>query len=120
MMSAVGDVPAADIIRRDLKEYDVSNGRRLCVAQIETVGRGLLARRSELLDAMEDVREQRDYVLMALMVTDIVEKGTELLTAGDVATVERAFGVAAQDGVLDLPGVMSRKKQVAPRLLSAF
>ena len=57
---------------------------------------------------------------MALMVTDIVEKGTELLAAGDVATVERAFGVPSEDGVLDLPGVMSRKKQVAPRLLSAF
>jgi manganese-dependent inorganic pyrophosphatase len=118
--SAVGDVPAADIIRRDAKEYEVRNGRRLCVAQIETVGRGLLTRRVELLGAMEDVRERMDYVVMALMVTDIVEKGTELLAAGDVATVERAFGVPSEDGVLDLPGVMSRKKQVAPRLLSAF
>ncbi|MGE0027505.1 MAG: DHHA2 domain-containing protein, partial [Thermoleophilia bacterium] len=118
--SAVGDVAAEDIVRRDAKEYEVRNGRRLCVAQIETVGSGLLSRRGELLDAMEDVRSRMDYVVMALMVTDIVEKGTELLAAGDVATVERAFGVAAQDGVLDLPGVMSRKKQVAPRLLSAF
>ncbi len=118
--SAVGDVAAEDIVRRDAKEYDVRNGRRLCVAQIETVGSGLLSRRGELLDAMEEVRSRMDYVVMALMVTDIVEKGTELLAAGDVATVERAFGVAAQDGVIDLPGVMSRKKQVAPRLLSAF
>ena len=118
--SAVGDVAAEEIVRRDAKEYEVRNGRRLCVAQIETVGRGLLTRKVELLDAMEDVRSRMDYVVMALMVTDIVEKGTDLLAAGDVATVERAFGVAAQDGVLDLPGVMSRKKQVAPRLLSAF
>ena len=40
--------------------------------------------------------------------------------AGDTAPVERAFGVAATDSVLDLPGVMSRKKQVAPKLLAAF
>jgi manganese-dependent inorganic pyrophosphatase len=118
--SDVGDVPAADIIRRDAKEYEVSHGRRLCVAQIETVGRGLLSRREELLGAMEGVRAQRDLALYALMVTDIVEKGTELLVAGDTAAVERAFGVAAEGDVLDLPGVMSRKKQVAPRLLSAF
>ena len=85
--SDVGDVPAADIVRRDAKEYEVRNGRRLCVAQIETVGRGLLARRTELLGAMEDVRgAPMDYVLMALMVTDIVGKGTELLVAGDLAT----------------------------------
>jgi manganese-dependent inorganic pyrophosphatase len=118
--SDVGDVPAADIIRRDAKEYEVSHGRRLCVAQIETVGRGLLSRREELLAAMEGVRGQQDLALYALMVTDIVDKGTELLVAGDTATVERAFGVAAEAGVLDLPGVMSRKKQVAPRLLGAF
>jgi manganese-dependent inorganic pyrophosphatase len=118
--SDVGDVAAADIVRRDAKEYEVRNGRRLCVAQIETVGTGLLARRHELLDAMEEIRERKDYVLMALMVTDIVEKGTDLLAAGEVAAVERAFGVPAEDGVLELPGVMSRKKQVAPRLLAAF
>jgi manganese-dependent inorganic pyrophosphatase len=118
--SDVGDVPAADIIRRDAKEYEVSHGRRLCVAQIETVGRGLLSRRAELLEAMEQVREHRQYVLYALMVTDIVEKGTELLVTGDGAVVERAFDVPATDNVLDLPGVMSRKKQVAPRLLGAF
>ena len=118
--SDVGDVAAADIVRRDAKEYEVRNGRRLCVAQIETVGRGLLARRGELLGAMEEVRERMDYVLMALMVTDIVGKGTELLAAGDVATVERAFGVPSDEGVLELPGVMSRKKQVAPALLAAF
>ena len=53
------------------------------------------------------------------MITDIVAKGTELLVAGDTALVERAFDVAAVDGVLDLPGVMSRKKQVAPALLAA-
>ena len=91
-----GTSPAADIVRRDAKEYEVRNGRRLCVAQIETVGRGLLTRRVELLGAMEDVRERMDYVVMALMVTDIVEKGTELLAAGDVATVERAFGVPSR------------------------
>ncbi len=52
------------------------------------------------------------------MVTDIVSGGTELLMAGDATPVERAFGVRAKDGVLDLPGVMSRKKQVAPRLMA--
>lgn len=118
--SDVGDVPAADIIRRDAKEYTVGQGRRLCVAQIETVGRGLLTRRQELLDALEAVRGEQGYAVYALMVTDILAKGTELLVAGEAAAVERAFGVEATDGVLDLPGVMSRKKQVAPRLLAAF
>ena len=118
--SDVGDVPAADIIRRDSKEYEVRPGKRLCVAQIETVGRSLHNRGPELLSAMENVRSRQDYILYALMVTDIVDRSTELLVAGDVAPVERAFGVAAVESTLDLPGVMSRKKQVAPKLLAAF
>jgi manganese-dependent inorganic pyrophosphatase len=82
------------------------------------VGTGLLERKDELLAALEAEREQRGYALYALMVTDIVSRGTELLVAGDAAPVERAFGVRAHDSVLDLPGVMSRKKQVAPKLLA--
>ncbi|MDX6646141.1 MAG: manganese-dependent inorganic pyrophosphatase [Miltoncostaeaceae bacterium] len=118
--SDVGGVPARDIIRRDAKEYQVRPGKRLCIAQIETVGKGLLERRSELLDEMQKALEQGDFILYALMVTDIVDKGTELLVAGDAGPVERAFGVQARKNVLDLPGVMSRKKQVAPRLLAAL
>lgn len=118
--SNVAEVPAAEIIRRDAKEYEVAAGRRLCVAQIETVGRSLHNRGDELREAMEAVRVREDYVVYALMVTDIVEHGTQLIVAGDTAPVERAFGVVAEDGILDLPGVMSRKKQVAPKLLGAF
>jgi manganese-dependent inorganic pyrophosphatase len=54
------------------------------------------------------------------MVTDILEKHTSLLVAGDIAAAERAFGAQATDNILELPGVMSRKKQVAPQLLGAF
>ena len=116
--SDVGDVAASEIVRRDSKEYEGRAGRRISIAQIETVGR-LAGRRPELLAELERVREQAGYALFALMITDIVAKGTELLVAGDTALVERAFDVAAVDGVLDLPGVMSRKKQVAPALLAA-
>ena len=54
------------------------------------------------------------------MVTDILGKGTKLLVAGDPVPLERAFGQELEDGVLDLPGVMSRKKQVAPKVLGAL
>jgi manganese-dependent inorganic pyrophosphatase len=40
--------------------------------------------------------------------------------AGDATPLELAFGRPADDGVIDLPGVMSRKKQVAPKVLAAL
>jgi manganese-dependent inorganic pyrophosphatase len=118
--SDVSGLPAAEIVARDAKEYSAASGEMVCIAQVETVGSVLQERTPELLEALEARRKERDYAVYALMVTDIVEKGTQLLVAGNAAPVERAFGVDAQDGVVPLPGVMSRKKQVAPKLLSAL
>jgi manganese-dependent inorganic pyrophosphatase len=117
--SDVSDLSAQEIIMRDQKEYGVSGGAT-SVSQIETVGTGLLERKSELLDALEELRQKNGYLLAALMVTDIIGQGTELLCTGDCAPVERAFDRQIDDNVIELPGVMSRKKQVAPKLLSAF
>jgi len=120
--SDVSDVPAAEIVARDAKEYALPGGKAISIAQIETVGKRVLDRRPELLEALEEVRERNDYPLAALMVTDILDQGTELLLSGDAAAAHRAFGVRDEDGhgAISLPGVMSRKKQVAPRLMAAF
>ena len=118
--SDVSEVDAEAIVTRDAKEYTVGEGQSLVIAQIETVGDAVLDRRDELLDELAARREARGHVLYALMVTDIMAKGTKMLVAGDHAPVERGFGQPVVDGAIDLPGVMSRKKQVAPKLLSAL
>jgi manganese-dependent inorganic pyrophosphatase len=118
--SDVSDVGAEEIISRDAKQYQVSSGHTISIAQIEVVGDSLLERKEELLEAMRRAREDRELQLYALMVTDVLTKGTELLVAGDAAGVARAFGMQARDGQIELPGVMSRKKEVAPKLLAAL
>jgi manganese-dependent inorganic pyrophosphatase len=118
--SDVSGLSAEEIVNRDAKEYATSSGEKMSVSQIETVGGGLLERKDELHDALKELRERNDYIFSALMVTDIIEGGTELLCAGDCAPVERAFDSRARNGVIDLPGVMSRKKQVAPKLLAVL
>ena len=65
-------------------------------------------------------RESKDLAIYALMITDVLAKSTEMLVAGDVAAVARSFGVEATDSMIDLPGVMSRKKQVAPKLMTSL
>jgi manganese-dependent inorganic pyrophosphatase len=116
--SDASELDAAEIVGRDAKEYATAAGHTIAIAQFETVGTGLRERKDELLEALEGERGKHGYALSALMITDIVSRGTELLVAGDTAPVERAFGVRARDSTLELPGVMSRKKQVAPKLLA--
>jgi manganese-dependent inorganic pyrophosphatase len=111
---------AREARRSDVKEYSVSGGHTVAIAQVETVGPGLLERRDELLEAMRDVQERKDYAVYALMVTGHPRQGLQALVVGNPAPLEQAFGEEAEDGVIDLPGVMSRKKQVAPKVLAAF
>src|SRR5919202_1293758 len=118
--SDVSDLSAEEIITRDQKEYELGGEGAMSISQIETVGPGLLGRKGELLGALEELRQENGYLFAALMVTDIVARGTQLLCAGECAPIEQAFGIQAEGHVIALPGVMSRKKQVAPVLLAAF
>jgi manganese-dependent inorganic pyrophosphatase len=118
--SDVSELDAAAIASRDAKEYTVGDRQSLVIAQIETVGEAVLERRDELLEELAELRAARGLLLYALMVTDIMAKGTKMLVAGDHGLVERVFGQQVVDGTIDLPGVMSRKKQVAPKLMAAL
>ena len=118
--SDVDGLSAEDLVKRDAKTYHAASGAQFLVAQVEVVGKALLERVPELLSAMERERARQNVEVYALMVTDVVEKVTDLLIDGDVAAVARAFGVQPDGCRLTLPGVMSRKKQVAPKLLSAL
>jgi manganese-dependent inorganic pyrophosphatase len=118
--SDVSDLSAEEIVTRDAKRYQVRGGQEICIAQVEVVGNALMERTDELLDALRHEREDRELALYALMVTDVMDKGTEMLVAGDVAAVARSFGVEQSDSVIELPGVMSRKKEVAPKLMTAL
>ena len=118
--SDVADVPAEDLVRRDAKTYQSGSGTPFVIAQVEVVGKGLLEREQELIKAMQRERSSQHVELYALMVTDVLDKVTDLLVDGDLAVVARAFGVEPNGCKITLPGVMSRKKQVAPKLLSAL
>jgi manganese-dependent inorganic pyrophosphatase len=118
--SDVSGVSASELVTRDAKVYQSSSGQSICIAQVEVVGGGLIERTDELLEAMQQERTAKGLALYALMITDVLAKGTNLLVAGDVGAVGRAFGVESDGGTIPLPGVMSRKKQVAPKLLQSF
>jgi manganese-dependent inorganic pyrophosphatase len=118
--SDLSRVPAEAIVSRDAKEYEAGAGQTVVIAQVETVGQRLGERRAELLEALGEARERRGHALVALMVTDILARDTDLYVTGDTGPLEAAFGRPLKDGVIELPGVMSRKKEVAPKVLAAF
>jgi manganese-dependent inorganic pyrophosphatase len=81
----------------------------------------LAARRSELLEAMEQVRAEHPFHLLIFIGTDISRKSSHLWAAGNgLDLVERAFRCPQLAKGAFLEGCVSRKKQVAPVLDAAF
>jgi manganese-dependent inorganic pyrophosphatase len=103
-------------ISTDVKEYRVGDVLA-AVAQVETVDlASILEHAEEVRVAMESLRAGRGYDLFLLMVTDIVREGSEIIAVGKTRLAERALGVSLSSGSAWMPGVLSRKKQVAARL----
>ncbi len=115
--SDLSDRSADQLVRGDFKAFNVDEATRFGVGVIETGdARPALARRDELLRAMRKVRD-REFTSVLLVITDVVHDRTTILVDGHPKAVARAFGVEPDgDGLIQLPGVYSRKKQIVPLL----
>jgi len=110
-----------ELLFRDFKDFNMS-GNKVGIGQIEVVSLSLLDEfREPLYEEMKKVKAEGDYHSIFLMLTDIIQEGTELLSVtDDPAVVEKAFGKKLEGKSVWLEGVMSRKKQVVPFFEKAF
>jgi len=119
--SAPGSLSPADIIGGDLKEFQIGE-YRVAISQTAVTDPGpMLAARESLQAEMAAMCRREGYDLVILMATDIIKEISHLIYAGQVTSlVAAAFGQGGEEGILSLPGVMSRKKQVVPPLVEAI
>jgi manganese-dependent inorganic pyrophosphatase len=69
---------------------------------------------------MRAMREAQKLFQVILMVTNVEAEASDLWVIGDrIDLFERAFG-STKNGTIHMPGYMSRKKQVVPRIESVF
>lgn len=92
------------------------------IAQVNTVDLSeVMARQTELEEAMTEEMAKNGYDLFVLVVTNILDSDSELLVAGQgLDKVEEAFQVKLTNNRALLKGVVSRKKQVVPQLTAVF
>ncbi len=103
-------------LESDRKVFE-ENGWHISISQIEELGlEELWKRESELHRALEDLLEKHSLHFACLMVTDITRHHSVLLVAGDKRIIEQvnADHAVVREHVFDLPGVVSRKKQLFP------
>jgi len=108
--------PAPQAIATDCKEY-TELGSKFSVAQIEEIGfEQFWKRKDELLTALEQYQEKRDYLFSALLITDVTSQSSLLLVMGDEKFIKRIDYPRLEPGIYELREVVSRKKQLLPYL----
>ena len=114
------DMDVDKLVGADSKEFAYGDGTVL-IAQHETTNlEAVMSREEEMRAYMRSLIEARGYECVLLMVTDIIAEGSQFLCEGNRRIVNRAFDIECTGvGGTWMPGVLSRKKQVAARLLEA-
>ncbi len=107
------------IVRSDHKIYE-EDGVRFAVSQVEELGfRNFWDHAKPIAAALEELRESESLFFAALLVTDINTQNSLLLVKGDSGLIQRiGYAHVEQDEIFDLPGIVSRKKQLIPYFTS--
>jgi manganese-dependent inorganic pyrophosphatase len=109
--------PPDKVVRSDFKVYD-EEGVHFAVSQVEELGFDNFWQHAKgLSTALGELRASERLAFAALLVTDINTQNSLMLVKGDAEFIRRiSYAHVEQDEIFDLPGVVSRKKQLIPYL----
>jgi manganese-dependent inorganic pyrophosphatase len=91
------------------------------VAQVEEVGfENFFKHRGELLRELKQIRREEKLDFFGLLVTNVVRETSMMLCSGEKRVLDRIAYTRLDDSTFDLPGILSRKKQLLPHLLKVM
>ena len=128
--SNLKDKSDEEIFYQDFKRFTVGNSV-FGIGQITSLNAvELKDLRTRMSAYTEKEREQHEIDMMFFMLTNILTESTDLICTGQGAEqlIANAFhvkdedmeNVSGQTGIVKLPGVVSRKKQLAPQIMMAL
>lgn len=114
-----GSFTAEQMVGNDIKMFEVA-GTKLLIGQYETVDKSrALGMIGEIREAMRAYQAEKAADGIVLCITDIMEEGSQVLLEGDTATAQKGLQIEDVAEGVWMPGVLSRKKQVAAPILAA-
>ena len=113
------ELPVDKLVNADAKEFELSNGNKVYIGQYETVDlQAVLGREAEIREAIKGLVADKGYQFVLFFATDILAEGSQFICEGDTDFVNRAFDIDCTGKSVWMPGVLSRKKQVAAPILA--
>jgi manganese-dependent inorganic pyrophosphatase len=116
-MTILRNADPMKIVSGDFKiyrEFGIGAG----IAQVETVSlEDVTEMKPRLLAAMETLRQEKSLDWVLLLVTDVVHEHSQLLCTPHAAAERELLFARLSESLYDLPGILSRKKQLLPEIL---
>ncbi|MCL2632380.1 MAG: putative manganese-dependent inorganic diphosphatase [Coriobacteriia bacterium] len=115
-----GEVPVNKIVSADAKEFQIGEATVL-ISQHETLDLAEVMKHEEgIREYMRHVMDDHGYEFVLLMITDIMAEGSQFICEGNRRIVNRVFNIQCTGvGGTWMPGILSRKMQVAARILGS-
>lgn len=113
---------AEQIFFQDFKTFEQGD-HIIGAAQISSMSeKDLLLAKDMLIPFLPKAIKEQKLTMVFFMLTNIAKESSILLCEGEAADklVKEAFGKTVEDHSVFLPGVISRKKQLMPSLLSSL
>ena len=108
---------AEQLINLDSKQFNLADKLKSKIAQVNTADIDeVMVRKSEIEAAMEKELKDQGLEFGMLLITDIINSNSQVITLGNDSLVEKSYSVKVENHTAFLPGVVSRKKQVIPIL----
>jgi len=113
-------LPMETIFYRDFKTFEIGN-KTSGISQVITMDiDSIELRRQEMIGFIKKEHEANGYMTTLMVITDIIKEGSTILYETEVeGLIGKAFGIPEKQGMF-VQGVISRKKQVVPKLMEAL
>jgi manganese-dependent inorganic pyrophosphatase len=116
--SSLEGISTDDIINLDYKIFEIGTSK-VGIGTWETTSPAAVnAKREEIFELLVKKKEAEKLDYLYFMVVDILKQNCLLyiISETEKSLAEKAFGQKEKDGMMELEGVVSRKKQITPPL----
>ena len=117
--SSIKGKSISEIIRGDFKNFMVDN-QKVGIGQVSTMSTDeILSKQKEFIDQLNEDASEEDYTAIALFVTDILKNGSYIFFNENSKEIfAKSFGIENLEEGYFFEGLVSRKKQIVPKIMN--
>lgn len=114
----ISEFTAHQVLNIDSKQFE-EKGKKFVISQVNSADlNDIFARKFELESAINEELQEKNLDLYMFVATDILNANSKVIALGnDTSIVEKAYGLNLEDHTAMLENVVSRKKQILPKIL---